>query len=418
MAKAKKKYNPAEAKAQAMRHKKRFMERIAYMCDMLAGPGIFKKFPPAALEQIYESRYPVLKAKAAPGSDMSKSLVIQFNKLMNRFMEDQFIGLTNGNKVPLNLLFSEGLILINYVSVMSDNYFAHADQVRESLSDYFPETESHDLIMDMMATLMQDVTLFLSDYNRSIIKADINQTAACNMLSQHNDIMIHEFKTEKSSMIIDGEKRVVYRLGWVDPELKQVWSKIKPSQLGFQSRGIDMPLDVYIQQHALNRLQERIDITPGIMHSIVFLTFEQDDIEYHRENSRSLVPFYISDEKVGYLLVTLDDNRFIIRTFLFLTNDNTPEGRKLQKLIDLEKEDKKHLMIDKLSTFNAYHIHQNEKLSKLFTDAGCGSLLKLSHLQEFSQHEISDKDPESILKYLADAEYFTGQAAHPHESSL
>jgi hypothetical protein len=42
----------------------------------------------------------------------------------------------------------------------------------------------------------------------------------------------------------------------------------------------------------------------------------------------------------------------------------------------------------------------------LFIKAGCGSLLELGHLQEFTVNEVKDKDPDSILKYLADSKYF------------
>jgi hypothetical protein len=63
-------------------------------------------------------------------------------------------------------------------------------------------------------------------------------------------------------------------------------------------------------------------------------------------------------------------------------------------------------MIDKLSTFNAYHFERSEKMSRLFEEAGCGSLLKLGHLQEFSLNEVKDKDPESIEQYLIDANFF------------
>ena len=63
-------------------------------------------------------------------------------------------------------------------------------------------------------------------------------------------------------------------------------------------------------------------------------------------------------------------------------------------------------MIDKLSSFNAYHFERNEKMSKLFQEAGCGSLLKLGHVQEFSLKEMKDKDPESITQYLSDASFF------------
>jgi len=246
----------------------------------------------------------------------------------------------------------------------------------------------------------------LSDMRVSIMRADYSETPAFNMYSNRNDIFIMETKTEKSTMLVRDKKREVVRVGWVGPEMEWIWAKVKPSALGFDVGSFDIPLDVYIQNHALDRLQERIDITPGIMHSIVFFIFNEPVIEHVRDRDRALVAYYVSDKKVGYLQVEMHGDKFLIHTFLFLTNNGTPEGIRLQKLVDLQKEDKEHLQIDKLSTFNSYHIGKNEKLKALFMEAGCGSLLELGHLQEFSAKEIKDKDPESILKYLSDSKYF------------
>ena len=67
-------------------------------------------------------------------------------------------------------------------------------------------------------------------------------------------------------------------------------------------------------------------------------------------NSCTLIDFNMYEYKVGYLLITLHEDKLVIRSFLFLTNDGTLEGRKLRQLTRLEKYDKKYLGIDKLST--------------------------------------------------------------------
>lgn len=205
--------------------------------------------------------------------------------------------------------------------------------------------------------------------------------------------------------------RSAIRLGW--PSEKFEWNhfNVKPSLLGFVTAGLDIPLEMYVSTHAFQRLQERINITPGLMHQILLLTFLQPKIHHHRIGDKSLVDFYFSNPdgdriKVGYLVVKLHRSKLVAHTFLFLTNNGTPEGEKLGRLLSIVKEDKKYLEIDALPAFNSYHIDKNEKLSKLFNDAGCGSLLKLGHLQEFTTNLVADKDPESILHYLADAPYF------------
>lgn len=402
----------AEAKLQSIRHFKRFKERIEELSTLLAGPEYFKLLPPGAMDSMYANRYPVLKAKPASGSNISKAKVIQFNKLMNTLMEGQYLPLDNGNRVPLSWYLSEGLILINFVYILIEHYPVNAEKLREGFGDFFPETESQTIVENIVDELITDTCILLSDLNKSIYKADVLNIACFDMSTTQNDILIHEFKPKPFSMMMEGNVHNMLRLGWVSPDMEWEWASIKPSLLGFTTGALEMAVDVYIQFHALNKLQERLDISPGIMHSIAFLIFLQDEIPHHYVNGKSLVEYRVSNQKVGYFVVTMHDAKLVIRTFLFLTNDGTPEGRKLEKLAEIEKADKEYLMIDKLSTFNAYHFEKNEKLSKLFQEAGCGSLLKLGHLQEFSQNEVKDKNSESIEQYLVDARFFRNEEHH------
>lgn len=393
---------------QQLRH--RFFERMEYLCDTFAAPGYYKKIPAVIFEHMFINRYPTLKAKADPAADtvIPKHKVVQFNKLMNKFIGDRYIELDNGGKIMLSWYLSEGLLLINYIAEMGEVQFPNAVQLVEAFKPYFPGSEVHAMIEEMLIELVHDTSVFLSDYNHTIMNADIGHTAFFNRDATSNDVLIYEYRPKKSSVTIDGEPRSIINLSWLDEHMDWMNARIKPSLLGFKTGSIDIPLEVYIQKHALEKLQTRINITPGIMHFMTFLLMHQDVIRYHKNDNNSLVEYHLSDQKVGYLLVSLVDAKLIIRTFLFLTNDGTPEGRKLNHLLSLDKEDKKYLMIDTLPAVNAYHIDQNERLSRIFREAGCGSLLKLGHLKEYSSIEVKDKDPESIMKYLGDSDSFQG----------
>ncbi|CAM4057385.1 hypothetical protein SAMN06265348_10275 [Pedobacter westerhofensis] len=386
----------------------RFFERIEYLCDTFAGPGYYKKLPAMIVEHMFMNRYPTLKAKADPSSGIEKSRVVQFNKLMNKFISDRYIVLDNGGKIYLSWYLSEGLLLINYIAEMADVQFPHAAQLVEAFKPYFPGSEVHQMIEEMLIELVHDTTVFLSDYNKTIMNADISATAFFDREAMSNDVMIHELRPNRSSVIIDGEPRTITSLSWLDEDMNWMSTKVRPSLLGFKTGSLDIPLEVYIQKHALDKMQSRINITPGIMHYMTFILMNQEVIRHHKNDNNSLVEYYLSDQKAGYLLVSLVDAKLIIRTFLFLTNDGTPEGKKLNQLLSLDKQDKKYLMIDTLPAFSSYHIDQNEHLSKIFREAGCGPLLKLGHLREYTSIEVKDKDPESIMKYLGDSDSFQG----------
>lgn len=400
MSTKKKKKTNSNEKELAAKHYARFLERMEFLMVAFAGQSSLEKIPKRLFEGLYMVRYPALKAKAANGSTVSKEKVIQFNKLMNHSLTDVYITLENGNEILLSWYLSEGTLLVNYFYSVAGEEFTGATELKFFFAPYFPETKGREILEQSLINLTEDVTISLSDFNHTILKADIEETACIDLSSNRNDIFLHEFKLPKSSITVNDKKRTIYQVGWITSDLSPIWAKTKPSLLGFKTGSLDIPLDVYIQQHALDRLKERLDIIPGIMHFITFLIFSEKNIAHHKMKDYSLVEFRLSDLKAGYLLVRLVDAKLLIQSFLFLTNNDTPEGEKLKDLVALEKEDKIYLQIDTLPAFNAYHFEKNERLSKLFTAAGCASLLKLGHVKEFSVLELKDKDPESIIKYL------------------
>lgn len=409
MAGKKKKEAAVKAALEVQRHQKelkqRFIQRIKDLLAFYGGSDLLTNIPPIFIEKLFELRYPVLKGKPAPGFTIAKEKIVVFNKLMNQFMENEWIELENGNKFPLSWHSSEGTTLIDSITEITPDHPSYGGVV-PFFEPYFEDSKHYREIQDRLASIVLDSTRFLSDLMDTIIKVDFTQAAVFNRFQPKNDLLIHAYKPEVVSLHINGEKHSAIQLGWVNNEMKWHMLKVKPSQLGFKVEGLDIPLDIFIQTHALRRLKERINIIPGVMHEILFHIFAEDRIKHVFKNGQSLVEYYVSDLKVGYFLVRLHSNQLVIHTFLFLTNDRTPEGDKLKRLLDVEKEDKKYLEIDNLPSFNAYRFWENEKLSKLFTEAGCSSLLKLGHLKEFSEIEVSDKDPESITHYLADAPFF------------
>lgn len=113
---------------------------------------------------------------------------------------------------------------------------------------------------------------------------------------------------------------------------------------------------------------------------------------------RVLIACYCARHKVGYFLVSYHGDKWVIRTFLFLTNEGTPEGTKLKEIIGLEKEDAKYLMIDRVTAFLDYDIEHDRRLRALFETAGCGSLL--GYIKLFVRGEEGVKNSASIANYL------------------
>jgi hypothetical protein len=144
-----------------------------------------------------------------------------------------------------------------------------------------------------------------------------------------------------------------------------------------KSRFPDLPVQVYIQQHAVERLMERTYCPfPHWIHAYLIGALVKPKVIRLQEN-RFLIEYRMVGIKIGYFLATLVNGELLIRTFLFITHNGTPEGRKLEEFTGLQKEDKKYFSIDNLRTLANSDIEQNAIMHKLFLQAGLGSLLEL-----------------------------------------
>jgi hypothetical protein len=94
----------------------------------------------------------------------------------------------------------------------------------------------------------------------------------------------------------------------------------------------------------------------------------------------------------------------LLKTFLFITCDGTPEGDKLRKILGLSKWDKKYLAIDRLSSFLNSDIQENAGLCEIFKEADCGQLLSITDkLLASGKKHIHHAD---LIKYLGLYERF------------
>ena len=215
-----------------------------------------------------------------------------------------------------------------------------------------------------------------------------------------NLIIFNCCKLESAPVVIEGKQRPVVRLGYSFPNFGIEYITIKSSDFGLDKSFGDKPLDVYIQSHALQRLSERIDCyLKGSVHYCLFMSLKDPKVFY--VNNNLLIEYRYFNMKTGYLRIEIIDDKVVIKTFLFVTNNGTPEGQMLEKITGLKKLDKKYLALDRLSTFMSSDIGNNEKVKEIFTSAGCQCLLDL-YEKSHQISSISSKqfDTKLLLKYI------------------
>jgi len=152
---------------------------------------------------------------------------------------------------------------------------------------------------------------------------------------------------------------------------------IKPAQLGINGLLAQTPLPLYVSEYALVRMFQRLDTEPqeSIIECLTVSFQKMQIINPHK--GEGLMVIYLQEIKVGYLKLFIRDGMVIVKTFLFLTNNGTPEGNKLGNLLHLSKADKSYWEIDKVSTFEQSDIYESTELKEIFIKAGCKSLFCL-----------------------------------------
>jgi hypothetical protein len=162
-----------------------------------------------------------------------------------------------------------------------------------------------------------------------------------------------------------------------------------------------MELPVYYQKHVMQRLTERLDCLTKD-----HLKLQMDESLAHPQltplkDNRALLAFTFLGYKLGYFVVEVADGMAVLRTFLFLTNEGTPEGNRLKNKLGLNKLDNSYVHLDRLSTFLHSNIKDDEQLPQILKDCGCEDLLKIDPNLVNSTKKETFIDASFIKKYLS-----------------
>lgn len=199
-------------------------------------------------------------------------------------------------------------------------------------------------------------------------------------------IVINEFSPKEESITIDNLSRKAY--------LCKAYTYRELIDCVLPSRTINNknPLPVYIQEHAINRLIERIGIDPlGYIHDCVGRSLMVPKVSGTNGPSY-LIEFDYYSQKIGYLIVTNEGDFAVVRSFKFLTMTGTPEFYKLKRELKGSREDFEYLGLDTFATFINSDISKDSILREIFTNCGLGHLFNTKHFHfEHSENFIAEE---------------------------
>lgn len=170
-----------------------------------------------------------------------------------------------------------------------------------------------------------------------------------------------------------------------------------PSRL-VHKEGDDSPLPVYVQQHALDQLRERVTITgPGVEDFLWQSLFEPKLLPGERTDE-FLVEYRLYHHLLGYFPVRRLADKIIVKTFLFLTMSGTPEQRLLYKKLGLLRLHREQQCLDQLNLFLLTDVQDDPVLKQVFVECGCGHLLDMATPELRAQAEAGVAD--NLRKFL------------------
>jgi hypothetical protein len=156
------------------------------------------------------------------------------------------------------------------------------------------------------------------------------------------------------------------------------WLSRCPLDYGLPGRP-DEVLPVYISDHALSRIRERLDEEWTSIMSILRVYHSLDNPVFHElvGHTDTLVEHRVQDTtKAGYFVVSRTDQAIFVKTFLSLAMRQTPEGARLHQRLRMARPDFDLHRLEKFSTFANTDIITNPTLRKIWEECGFGPFLK------------------------------------------
>lgn len=386
-------------------HSNEFLKKLRNSFKSIVGEDIFRFIPPNDYKLLIFARARPIIVAAGEGQSIPPKIIEAIQQLVNFYIKKVAMPAETSQKtVSIIDFYTTGLTLSAYCSYLKsiDVKYKNADQVIALISNSNLELNNQfDILYDKLVDelfpfLIRTTNSFWDGY----YSYQFNVSNSNDSVGLQYQIIVTQHQPEKQKFLLSDNVRPAFRIGWTFKDNAFEWIYLLPSELGIKSLPVDQQIPVYIQSHAIQRVFERLDcIHQYILITSIYVSLRKGVCIKDRD--KFIIEFIILDVKVGYLSAVMIDGKLIIRTFLFLTFNGTPEGKRLEKYIGLKMLDTKYLKMDKLSSFMTGKLKENEKLRSIFESADCLHLVELyDKLDKFSAVHPDHSPIELLTTYL------------------
>lgn len=371
--------------------------------------GIAGFFPVDAFEEALNKKYQKLSIELEEHLSANEEAKTIKNELDNVFNEIKLDIKPFESKCTLQEYFTIGLSLGHILRIsFKDSYFT--DKYNIAASIIFDRNVINRVIWLLFYNL-ENVLLKFNRMNKGLYWISLDDVDRLKDGRPIRKITLH--KEDSHEIRLDPgnkaypEYRPAYQCGqcYYGPGIN--WIQLKSEQIGQIHE--DRIFPVYIQQHALDQLYERLKVIKDaehLIHDFLWQSLHEPKIVISN-NTDIMIEYRFFQHRLGYLTAIKKDDLILITTFLFITMDGTPESNLIKSFMELEKPDKKWLEIDKLETFLFSDIRNDVKLRNLFKNCKCDHLFDIVQ-EEFANQYARNPRAEEIKMYLCLPDYLIG----------
>ncbi len=379
--KKKKKVNPKQQQAE---HRKAYLRKTNELAARLGVDNFIASLSSDQLYNLYELRIRGITLRSESPA-ITPKVMSEIKRLQAELFRAYHVTITEDGPKVLTYEFLTSVITLYYFLDMEGG-LKNDEALRSQFAAFADWVANEDGPFQRLHDLLWYIPLDWCELTHRLYWLSHNfEMSDCHV---SNNLRLDTVQPEQRRVRLDDRTRTVYRVGWALPSAGPQWVSVSASLFDDPAvQGLD-ELPVFVQSHALHRLEERLDCTPRNQQQLHLYVSLQEPEVVKGPTGKWLIRFYFNSFHLGYFLADIVDGILLLRTFLFITMDSTPEGYALQQALGLAAVDKKYLSIDRLSTFFISDIREHPDLKEHFVQAGCNDLFRFNTEQVLPEHRI------------------------------
>lgn len=184
-------------------------------------------------------------------------------------------------------------------------------------------------------------------------------------------ITLNKKNIEKTSFFFNGTKRNAYPIEFAFCN-KIYYGKVSKDDWKDEPK-VDENWKIFIQDHAVRRMNERLKIGNAILP--YYVGWLETFIYPKKIRGKKLIPYYLFHSRLGYFAYEILEKEKVILLTTFLTPmmSGTPESDALYEKLKLTNEDTRYLGLDNIESLLTSDLLKDPHTKEIFKDCGMES---------------------------------------------